>query len=445
MAGLPAGPGARGGARGRRKFRSRCSCARIQSGFAEGLGPLVVNETIVRLRRQRITLAMTCSGSLRRAVLPLALAATGCGTGDPPTAPAPKLLINVPSGFVAEIFASGLALPTSIAFAPDGSNRLFVTELQSGKVRIVRDGVLLDQPFAQVETNTTGSFPVAGENGLLGIAFDPRYSVNRYVYVTYATRTSSGTFGTVARFTDLANRGADFTVLLEGVRSAPGHQIESLAFGPDGMLYVSTGDAFMADSAQDTDTPLGKILRMTPAGGRPADNPFRNSYTYAYGFRNCFDLAFDPAGELFAADNGPERDDELNRIVAGGNYGWPVRLGATSAPEFVAPVHVWDEIVAPGGMLFYQGTQFPAAFRGKLFLVLFGETYSRGPSNRAKRVQVVDLAATPPTFEDFAVYDFPDIGNPLDVAEGPDGSLFLSDIFQGRIFKISYRGAGASR
>ena len=372
----------------------------------------------------------------------LAFAATGCDSTENPLTPrpTPPFPITVPDGFAVEIFASGLDLPTSIAFPPDGSDRLFVNELQSGKVRIVEGGVLLNEPFAEVATNTTGGFPVSGENGLLGIAFDPQYSVNRYVYVTYATRTDSGTFGTVARFTDVNSRGEDFTVLLEGVPSAPGHQIESLAFGPDGNLYVSTGDAFMEGEVQNTDSFLGKILRMNPDGSVPGDNPFPNSYTYAYGFRNCFDLVFDGAGELFSADNGPDRNDELNRIVAGGNYGWPVALGETSAPEFVAPLHVWPQIVSPDGMLFYQGTQFPAAFRGKLFLVLFGDTFSEGPSDRAKRVQMVDLDSTPPTFEDFAVYDFSGVGNPLDVTEGPGGSLFLSDIFQGRVFKISYTG-----
>ncbi|MGH2600400.1 MAG: hypothetical protein ACRDJ9_13570, partial [Dehalococcoidia bacterium] len=96
--------------------------------------------------------------------------------------------------------------------------------------------------------------------------------------------------------------------------------------------------------------------------------------------------------------------------------------------------------VAPGGMAFYTGTEFPAAFRGKLFVVLFGGTFSQGPSDRAKRVQVVDLSTTPPQFEDFAVYAFAGIGNPLDIVQGADGSLFLSDIFQGRIYRITYTG-----
>lgn len=369
----------------------------------------------------------------------MAGAAAGCGDPAAPRPPA-AVAITVPDGFAVEVVAASFDLPTSLAFPPDGSDRLFVNELQSGRVRIVRNGVPLPEPFAEVPTATEGGFPVAGENGLLGLAFDPDYAVNGYVYVTYATRSDTGTFGTVARFTDVDNRGRDFTVLLDGIPCAPGHQVESLAFGPDGLLYVSTGDAFRDEHVQDTGTVVGKILRMDRDGGLPADNPFAGSYTYAYGFRNAFDLAFDDAGRLFATDNGPERDDELNRIVAGGNYGWPLALGAAGGPGFEAPAHVWPEIVAPAGMAFYRGTQFPAAYRGKLFLVLFGDTFTEGPSERAKRVQVVDPAAAPPAFADFAVYAFSGRGNPVDAAVGPDGSLYLSDIFQGRVFRIRYRG-----
>ncbi len=395
---------------------------------------------MITSKSKQITLALAL---LAAGMLVVQAGCDSAGENPPVEPPAFVPPITVPEGFRVEVFAGGLNLPTSLAFAPDGSNRLFFNELQTGKIRIVQDGVLLPEPFAQVQTHTTGGFPVAGENGLLGIAFDPDYAQNRYVYVTYATRTGAGTFGAVARFTDVDNRGEDFTMLLDGVPSAPGHQIESLAFGPDGKLYVSTGDAYEQDAAQDPDALHGKILRMNPDGSRPDDNPFAGSLTYAYGFRNCFDLAFDAAGTLYTVDNGPETLDELNRVEARANYGWPLRLGLRGGDGqgvFADPLHAWAQIVSPAGMLFYQGTQFPAAYRGKLFLVLFGGTYSEGPGDRAKRIQVVDPNASPPTFEDFAVYRFTGLGNPLDVAEGPDGSLYLTDIFQGRIFRIRYEG-----
>ncbi len=179
---------------------------------------------------------------------------------------------------------------------------------------------------------------------------------------------------------------------------------------------------------------------MNRDGTIPADNPFPGSYTYAYGLRNSFDLAFDASGSLYSADNGPASLDELNRIVEGGNFGWPFFLGGTTLPDFVTPLHVWPQIVSPNGMTFYRGSQFPAEYRGKMFLALFGDTFSTGPSDRAKRIQTVDVTTNPPTFEDFAVYDFTGIGNPLDVVEGPDGSLYFTDIFQGHVFRIRFVG-----
>lgn len=384
--------------------------------------------------------------SLLLLLLLLTLFVVGCdGNGPPPQLGddddnEPSIPFTLPDGFTGEEYLSGLDLPTSLAFPPDGSNRLFINELQSGRILIAQDGELLDEPFAQLETNVQGGFPVDGENGLLGITFDPNYETNGYVYVTYARRTDDGTFGAVARFTDVDNKGEDFTVLLDSIPCAKGHQIESLRFGPDGKLYVSAGDAYQQDAAQDTSAFVGKILRMNPDGSIPADNPFPNSYTYALGFRNCFDLVFDDADELYSTDNGPSFNDEMNKIVAGGNYGWPNGTGPLSDAKSVNPTHTWNEIVAPAGMEFYEGQQFPAAYRGKLFLVLFGATASTEPSDRSKRIQVVSNldAESGPTFEDFAVYDIHGTGNPVDVTVGPEGNLYLSDIFQGRIFKISY-------
>ncbi|WP_457653233.1 PQQ-dependent sugar dehydrogenase [Rhodocaloribacter sp.] len=372
---------------------------------------------------------------------------TGCDGDGPGTSPEVKvtLPITVPEGFSVEVYADNLELPTSLAFAPDGSGRLFVNELQTGRIRIVTEDGPLAEPFAEVATHVSGGFPVAGENGLLGLAFDPDFRQNGYVYVTYAVRQADGTnLGAVARFTAKGNRGEDFTLLLDGIPAAPGHQIQSLAFGPDGKLYVSVGDAFRAERVNDPSEPLGKILRMNPDGTIPADNPFPGTRTYARGLRNSFDLAFDDEGRLFSADNGPSRNDELNRIEAGSHLGWPAYLGPSGSPDFIDPLFTWTEIVSPDGMVFYHGTQFPASYRGKLFVVLFGDTFAPGPSPRAKRIQTVDLTGEgTPVLEDFAVYRMPGIGNPLDVTEGPDGSLYFTDIFQGRVYRIRYDGAAA--
>ncbi len=373
----------------------------------------------------------------------LLLALVGCDSAEV-AAPRPQVPFSMSAGFVGEIVASGLNLPTSLAFAPDGSGRLFVNELQTGRIWIFEDGERLPEPFAEVETNSSGGFPVQGEVGLLGLAFDPDYAQNRFVYATYARRVGDEIEGRVVRFTDVANRGQDMTVLLDGVPSAEGHQIESLAFGPDGKLYVSTGDAYQSEDAQDPAALNGKILRMNPDGSIPGDNPFPGTYTYALGLRNSFDLAFRPNGDLVSADNGPSQSDELNVVLRGGNLGWPQHLGYSGGGTSDQPIHVWQEIVSPTGMLFYEGTQFPAAYRGMLFIVFFGDTFSAGPSDRAKRIQVVDLEGngieTTPVFEEFVVYTGAGQGNPLDVTEGPDGSLYFTDIFLGRIYRIRYEG-----
>lgn len=357
-----------------------------------------------------------------------------------PSDPDPEVDISVPEGFEVEVFAEGLELPTSIAFPPDDSERLFVGELQSGKIRIIEDGELLSEPFAEVTTNVTGEFPVEGENGLIGLTFDPDYSANGHVYVTYATRTDTGEVATVARFTEEDNIASDFTELLTDLPSAEGHQIQNLTFGPDDRLYVSVGDAYASEKAQDTTAMHGKILRITRDGDIPEDNPFgEDSYVYALGLRNSYDLIFTDSGELLSTDNGPNGMDEFNVILPGENYGWP-EVGNRNDPDYVDPVHTWNEAVSPTGMHIYRGEQFPSDYQGKLFQVLFGQTHSDGPSNIAKRVQVASLEDIGPDgtieFEDFAVFEFPTISNPLDVTEGPDGSLYVSDIFQGTIYRI---------
>jgi glucose/arabinose dehydrogenase len=362
--------------------------------------------------------------------------------GDEPT----DIAISVPGGFVVDVFAEGIDLPTSIEFPPDGSDRLFVNELQTGKIWIYENGERLSGPFVDLALNIEGGFPVAGENGLLGLEFDPDYETNGYVYVTYAARNGDSEIATVARFTDVNNRGEDFTELLTDLPSDKGHQIQNLRFGPDGMLYVSVGDAYEEHKVQDMNEYHGKILRMTPEGEIPADNPFGDdSYIYALGFRNAYDMQFRENGDLLATDNGPSGMDRFLVIEAGGNYGWPDEEGFNENPDFTNPIHVWVNTTAPTGMHIYRGDQFPSEYHGQLFQVLFGFTASTTPNENGKRVQVVDISGEGQdievTFEDFAVWEFNDgfPNNPVDITEGPDGSLYVTDIFQGKIFRISYQ------
>ncbi len=353
--------------------------------------------------------------------------------------------ISVPEGFIVELFSDNITLPTSMEFPPDGTDRLFVNELQSGKIWIFEDGQKLGEPFIDLGLNIEGGFPVDGENGLIGLEFDPDYQSNRYVYVTYAARENDGEVASVARFTDVNNKGEDFTVLLTGLPSAKGHQIQNLRFGPDGMLYVSVGDAYEVNKVQDINEYHGKILRMTPTGEIPADNPFgSDNYTYALGFRNSFDMYFRENGDLLANDNGPDGMDRFMVIEAGGNYGWPIEEGFNNNPEFTNPIKVWENTVAPTGMHFYKGDHYPEEYQNKLFQVLFGFTASTTPNQNGKRIQIVSIEGegldTEVIFEDFAVWEFNDgfPNNPVDITEGPDGNLYVGDIFQNKIFRIRY-------
>lgn len=354
--------------------------------------------------------------------------------------------IEVPSGFIVTEFAKDLSLPTNLSFAPDGSNRMFVNELQSGRVKIIQNGQVLPQPFIDLETMVSGGFPVDGENGLIGLSFDPDFVNNKWVYLSYAFRTPSGTIGRVARMQDINNTAENFQILLDNLPSAPGHQIESIAFGPDGKLYVSVGDAFEDAKVQDDIFFNGKILRINPDGSVPIDNPNPGSIIWAKGLRNSFGLAFSPSGLLFATENGPNEKDELNLINGGDNLGWPLVLGEANDPQFKDPVHVWQNIVAPTALHFYKGTQFPQKYRNQMFLVLFGRTTSQGSDPISKRIVLGTIVNSggnvSVNLEDFAVYKFEGGGNPLGITEGPDGSLYISDIFQGKIFKIVFNPSG---
>lgn len=353
--------------------------------------------------------------------------------------------ISVPEGFSITEFANNLDLPTSVEFPPDGSNRLYVNELQSGKIWIYDEGEKRSEPFADLTLNVDGGFPYSGENGLIGLEFDPDYEENGYVYVTYAMRIDGEEVATIGRFTDVNGIGEDFKVLLTGLPSDKGHQIENIRVGPDGYLYISVGDAYEDQKAQDADEYHGKILRMTRDGEIPPGNPFGpDSYVYAMGFRNAFDMVFLDNGDLLTADNGPTGMDRFIAVEEGGDHGWPAEIGYHENPDFINPVHVWTETVSPTGMHIYKGDQFPEMYRGKLFQVLFGYTYSEGPNANGKRIQVLELSGEGQDlsvdFDDFAVWEFDGEfpNNPVDLAEGPDGSLYVTDIFQGKIFKISY-------
>jgi glucose/arabinose dehydrogenase/putative cell wall-binding protein len=255
------------------------------------------------------------------------------------------------------VLADGLELPWDIAFAPDG--RTFITERDSGRVlERVADG-----SFAEVQRLSVNA---AGEGGLLGLTPDADYGRTGLLYAYLTTSDDNR----IVRF----RPGQQPEPVLTGIPRANIHDGGRIAFGPDGMLYATTGDAAQPALSQRRDTLAGKILRMTRDGQPAPGNPDPGSHIYALGIRNAQGLAWDRDDRLFATEFGPAVDDEVNVIVPGGNYGWPEVTGAAGDPRFIDPVIVrqppeasWSgaAIVSNGAVPEWEGDLFVAALRGQ--------------------------------------------------------------------------------
>lgn len=301
-----------------------------------------------------------------------------------------------------------LSFPVRLAFSPDG--RLFFNELQTGNVRIIQNGVLQAQPFATLAVETNG------ERGLLGLAFDPLFTSNGFVYVLHSD--PSGV-QQVVRFADMNGVGVDPRVIVDNLPSTVVHNGGAIGFGPDARLYISIGDSTNPANSQDPNSLSGKILRYNSDGTVPADNPFGSlNPAFNLGLRNSFDFVFHPTtGTIYASENGPDCDDEINRIMRGGNYGWRPNYPCGDAdPNFIAPLTRFNPTIAPTGVAFYTGTVFPQ-FRNQLFMVDFN-------TGRLRRFAVNESAQGQIT--DSAIVVDGGFGALFDVVQGPDGFIYFS-------------------
>jgi glucose/arabinose dehydrogenase len=263
-----------------------------------------------------------------------------------------------------------------MAIAPDG--RIFVCE-QGGSLRVIKNGVLLATPFLALTVDSSG------ERGLLGVAFDPDFQTNHYVYVYYTARTSSR-HNRVSRFTangDVAAAGSELVLLsLNNLSSATNHNGGALHFGPDGFLYIAVGDNANGANAQSSSNLFGKILRIGKDGTIPPTNPFytatsgSNRAIWALGLRNPYTFAFNPASAaMFINDVGQSSWEEIDEGVAGANYGWPLTEGPTSDPRYRSPRYAYHHSsgaltgCAITGGTFYSpsASAFPSEYNGRYF------------------------------------------------------------------------------
>jgi glucose/arabinose dehydrogenase len=337
-------------------------------------------------------------------------------TGQAPTPSVPA----VPSGQTEEIFTtqdgvrfrvevvlSNLEIPWSMAFAPDG--RLFVTE-RPGRVRIIDAAnrttdvaLTLDDTFAQ------------GEAGALGLALDPDFSQNRLVYLYYSAALGGGrAVNRVVRYREVGGRLAEAALLIDNIPANQIHDGGRIRFGPDGLLYITTGDAAVQETAQSVTSPAGKILRLNRDGTSARDNPF-GSPVYSFGHRNPQGLDWNPeTGDLWASEHGASGNDEINVIDVGANYGWPRIQAAQTMPGMRPPVVFYNPAIAPSGASFYRGQRFPQ-FQNNLFAgTLRGSHLLRlrldGPGRRVvAQERLLDQR----------------FGRIRDVISGPDGYLYF--------------------
>lgn len=314
--------------------------------------------------------------------------------------------VLAPPGVKVETWVSGLAAPWSLAFLPDG--RALVSE-RRGTIRLI-------SPNGEVRTIFSFDILDDDESGLMGLAVHPDFPVAPYIYAMYTWREDRRTGNSIFRFRLDGDKISNDRFIVDGIPAGDNHNGGRIAFGPDGMLYVGAGDIFRRELAQRRNSMAGKILRFTADGEIPADNPIPGSAIWSLGHRNVQGLAWRPgSGEFYASEHGPSGEvgfgahDEINRIVKGANYGWPLFAGAPGRPGYNDPVVAWPNVTTPpSGMAFWRGDLYVATL-GSEVLVRIG--LKDGRATRIER-----------WFNDGdrSVY-----GRLRDAVRGPDGALYV--------------------
>ncbi len=367
-----------------------------------------------------MTVSKTCVATAMLApVVALLLAACTSGSGASPsrtppatppssTAPSPAVTPSAtpsttgsaakPGVRVAGTVASGLTSPWGLAFLADGS--ALVGERDTARIVLVRAGAR-QVPVGTVP-GVVSNGSSGGEGGLLGLALSPTFGTDHLLYVYLSTASDNR----IVRMTYSGGQLGRPATVLTGIPHGLHHNGGRLAFGPDGMLYASTGESGVPSLSQDRSSLGGKILRMTPSGKPAPGNPYPGSVVWSYGHRNVEGLAFDAAGRLWATEFGEKAYDELNLVVQGRNYGWPATQGRTSNPRYTSPKVQWPtDDAGPSGIAIARSVAWVGALTG----------------HRLWRVPLSGPAAGTPTA--FLVDTY---GRLRSVALAPDGSLWVT-------------------
>jgi glucose/arabinose dehydrogenase len=335
--------------------------------------------------------------------------------------------IFLPNGdsVTVERWVENLRIPWSLIFLPDG--RALVSE-RPGDIRLIKDGRLSEKSYAKINVAHTG------EGGLMGLAIHPSFPGKPYIYLMHTYEDDGKLFNRVIRLKDLGDKGEFDKVIIDNIPGGRLHNGGRIAFGPEGMLYITTGETFDSELAQDLRSLGGKILRVTAEGKIPDDNPFKGSPVYSYGHRNPQGICWRPDGStLFESEHGPSGEfarfahDEINIIVKGGNYGWPLVIGAPGLKSYIDPVIVWKKATPPSGITFYKGDLL-GHLKGDLFVATLR-------SEALIRIKPGDKPDSVKRIERWFASDYNDgrYGRIRDVVEGPDGALyFLTNNTDGR-------------
>lgn len=319
-----------------------------------------------------------------------------------------------PVSYTLQSVAGDLKVPWSIVFT--SSTRVLISE-RKGTIRVVESDVLSPTPL-----HTFSNVSSRSEEGLMGLAVDPDYAQNKFIYACLAVAEGGLMSDRVVRLTDEGNKLSNETVLLTGIPAAVNHAGCRLRFGPDLKLYITTGEATQKNIAQDLNSLGGKILRINPDGSIPLDNPFPNSSVYSLGHRNPQGIDWNPlTNQLWETEHGPSGNDgpgggdEVNRIVAGKNYGWPIVSHQNTAPEFVTPSLVFTPAIAPASGMFYRGNVYPQWKNNFLFGML-----------RGAGIMSVQFDAQGESIVSHSKLENIDVGRVREIVESPEGVLYFT-------------------